>query len=126
MVWEITTRGRGTNEADDLTLEPPAGSDTTGGLARPGTLRLPLPAKSLIFAPSNYVGENWGPVLGDALPRLDDVEKAARLDRLAAPVADTGQRSTDCSLALDRDQCGGSRSARDPGRPGAPRLDRRR
>jgi hypothetical protein len=78
VVWEITTRGRGTNEVDYLTLEPSAGSDTTGGLARPGTLRLPLPAKSLIFVPSNDVGENPRAGVGDAPPRLDDVEKAAR------------------------------------------------
>jgi predicted phage baseplate assembly protein len=79
VVWEIATHGRSAIETDYLTLEPLAGSDTTGGLARPGTLRLPLPAKSLIFAPSNDVGENPRAGVGDAPPRLDDVEKAARL-----------------------------------------------
>ena len=35
VVWEITTHGRSAIETDYLTLEPLAGSDTTGGLARP-------------------------------------------------------------------------------------------
>jgi predicted phage baseplate assembly protein len=79
VLWEITTRGRGANETDYLTLEPLAGSDTSAGLARPGTLRLPLPDESLIFAPSNDVGENPRAGVGDAPPRLDDADKAARL-----------------------------------------------
>jgi predicted phage baseplate assembly protein len=79
VLWEITAPGRSTNETDYLTLEPLAGSDTTAGLARSGTLRLPLPDESLIFAPSNDVGENPRAGVGDAPPRLDDVEKAARL-----------------------------------------------
>jgi predicted phage baseplate assembly protein len=79
VLWEITTRGASPNETDYLTLEPLAGSDTTAGLARPGTLRLPLPDESLIWAPSNDVGENPRAGVGDAPPRLDDSEKAARL-----------------------------------------------
>jgi predicted phage baseplate assembly protein len=79
VVWEITAPGRSANETDYLTLEPLAGSDTTAGLARPGALRLPLPDESLIDAPSNDVGENPRAGVGDAPPRLDDVEKAARL-----------------------------------------------
>jgi predicted phage baseplate assembly protein len=79
VLWEITAPGRSANETDYLTLEPLAGSDTTAGLARPGTLRLPLPDESLIFAPSNDVGENPRAGVGDAPPRLDDGEKAARL-----------------------------------------------
>ncbi|MGZ8196915.1 MAG: putative baseplate assembly protein [Burkholderiales bacterium] len=78
-LWEMTTRGRTANEPDYLTLEPLAGTDTTAGLARPGTLRLPLPDESLISAPSNDVGENPRAGVGDAPPRLDDAEKAARL-----------------------------------------------
>lgn len=79
VLWEITSPGRSPNEPDYLTLEPLAGSDTTAGLARPGTLRLPLPDESLIAAQSNDVGENPRAGVGDAPPRLDDVEKAARL-----------------------------------------------
>src|SRR5690606_19483752 len=44
-----------------------------------GVLRLPLPDESLIWAPSNDVGENPRAGVGDAPPRLDDVERAARL-----------------------------------------------
>ncbi|HEX2726168.1 MAG TPA: putative baseplate assembly protein, partial [Beijerinckiaceae bacterium] len=79
VVWEITTRGRGPQETDYLTLEPLAGSDSTAGLARAGTLRLPLPDESLIWAPSNDVGENPRAGVGDSPPRLDDAAKAARL-----------------------------------------------
>jgi predicted phage baseplate assembly protein len=78
-MWEITTKGRGTNETSYLTLDPVPDSDTTAGLTRPGVLRLPLPDESLIWAPSNDVGENPRAGVGDAPPRLDDVEKAARL-----------------------------------------------
>ena len=79
VVWEITTAGRRRNETDYLTLEPVAGLDGTEGLTRPGTLRLALPDESLIWAPSNDVGENPRAGVGDAPPRLDDPEKAARL-----------------------------------------------
>jgi predicted phage baseplate assembly protein len=79
VVWEITTPGKTAAETDYLTLEPLAGSDTTAGLARPGTMRLPLPDESLIWAPSNDVGENPHAGVGDAPPRLDDADKASRL-----------------------------------------------
>ncbi|HEX2828596.1 MAG TPA: putative baseplate assembly protein [Burkholderiales bacterium] len=79
VVWEITTRGRTANATDYLTLEPLAGNDTTAGLARPGTLRLPLPDESLIWAPSNDVQDNPAAGVGDVPPRLDDAQKASRL-----------------------------------------------
>jgi predicted phage baseplate assembly protein len=79
VVWEITTRGASANETDYLTLEPLARSDSSGGLARPGTLRLQLPDESLIWAPTNDVGDNPRAGVGDTPPRLDDVEKASRL-----------------------------------------------
>lgn len=79
VIWEITTRSTGTWDTDYLTLEPIAGTDTTQGLTRPGTLRLPLPDGSLIWAPSNDVGVNPSAGVGDAPPRLDDGERAARL-----------------------------------------------
>lgn len=79
VLWEMTTQGQGTHETGYLTLDPLPGSDTTAGLTRPGTLRLPLPDESLIWAPSNDVGENPRAGVGDAPPRLDDAGKAARL-----------------------------------------------
>jgi predicted phage baseplate assembly protein len=79
VVWEITTKGRSANEQDYVTLEPLAGSDSTAGLAHSGTLRLPLPPSDKLFAPPNDVGENPRAGVGDAPPRLDDVEKASRL-----------------------------------------------
>jgi predicted phage baseplate assembly protein len=79
VLWEITTRGRGSQETSYLTLDPFPESDTTAGLTRAGVLRLPLPDESLIWAPSNDVGENPRAGVGDSPPRLDDPEKAARL-----------------------------------------------
>lgn len=79
VLWEITTRGRTALDTDYLTLPVAAGSDTSGGLARAGTLRLRLPDESLIWAPSNDVGVNPHAGVGDAPPRLDDPERAARL-----------------------------------------------
>ena len=79
VLWEITTRGRGTNDTDYLTLDPLPGTDSTHGLSRPGVLRLPLPDESFIWAPSNDVGINPRAGVGDTPPRLDDAEKAARL-----------------------------------------------
>jgi predicted phage baseplate assembly protein len=78
VMWEITTRGTG-GRTGYLTLAPQAGTDTTEGLTKPGVLRLALPDESLIWAPSNDVGENPAAGVGDAPPRLDDTEKAARL-----------------------------------------------
>jgi predicted phage baseplate assembly protein len=79
VLWEITTRGTTEHETAYLTLEPLAGTDTTGGLARAGTMRLPLPDESLIWAPRNDVAINTQAGVGDAPPRLDDLEKDARL-----------------------------------------------
>lgn len=79
VLWEITTRGRNDFDTDYLTLPVQPGTDTSGGLARAGTLRLQLPDESLIWAPSNDVGVNPNAGVGDAPPRLDDPERAARL-----------------------------------------------
>jgi len=79
VLWEMSTRGRRGQETDYLTLDPLPDSDTSAGLTRPGVLRLPLPDESLIWAPSNDVGENPRAGVGDSPPRLDDAEKAARL-----------------------------------------------
>jgi len=77
-LWEITTR-RSDGGTGYLTLTPQAGSDSTAGLTRPGVLRLGLPDESLIWAPKNDVGENPAAGVGDTPPRLDDLEKAARV-----------------------------------------------
>ncbi|WP_341679310.1 baseplate J/gp47 family protein [Niveibacterium sp. SC-1] len=77
-LWEITTR-RADGGTGYLTLTPQAGTDTTAGLTRPGVLRLGLPDESLIWAPKNDVGENPAAGVGDTPPRLDDLEKAARV-----------------------------------------------
>ena len=79
VLWEITTRGRGAQGVDYLTLTPEPASDSTAGLTRPGTLRLPLPDESLIWAPDNDVGVNPAAGVGDTPPRLDDAAQAGRL-----------------------------------------------
>jgi predicted phage baseplate assembly protein len=79
VLWEITTRGRTPFETNYLTLEPLPGADGTNGLTRPGVLRLSLPDESLIWAPSNDVGENPAAGVGDTPPRIDDAARAARL-----------------------------------------------
>lgn len=79
VLWEITTRGKTAFDTDYLTLPVQPGTDSSNGLARAGTLRLQLPDESLIWAPSNDVGENPHAGVGDAPPRLDDPDRAARL-----------------------------------------------
>lgn len=75
-VWEIgTVDERG--ETDYLTLDVVA--DTTGGLTRPGVVRVALPAASRIRVPSNDVRANLKAGVGDAPPRLDQADRAARL-----------------------------------------------
>ncbi len=79
VLWEITTQGNGPRETDYLTLEPLPGADSSQGLSQPGVLRLPLPAQTMIWAPSNDVGDNPHAGVGDNPPRLDDAEQASRL-----------------------------------------------
>jgi predicted phage baseplate assembly protein len=81
VAWEVVTRHDNGVDADYLTVEPLPGAanDTTAGLTRPGVLRLPLPDESLIWAPSNDVGDNPRAGVGDNPPRIDDPARAARL-----------------------------------------------
>lgn len=89
VLWEVATRGRTGFETDYLTVEPVTASgvgggsegaaDTSAGLTRAGTLRLPLPAKEFLWAPSNDVVDNPAAGVGDAPPRIDDAARAARL-----------------------------------------------
>jgi predicted phage baseplate assembly protein len=79
VLWEMSSRGRNDFETNYLTLGVEPGTDTSKGLAVAGTLRLQLPDESLIWAPSNDVGINPRAGVGDAPPRLDDPDRAARL-----------------------------------------------
>lgn len=81
VMWEVVTTAANGIDADYLTVEPLPGDayDTTDGLTRPGVLRLPMPDESLIFVPPNDVGDNPRAGVGDNPPRIDDVERAARL-----------------------------------------------
>ena len=82
VLWELTTRGgRATSSfaTDYLTLGVAPGSDSSGGLARAGTLRLQLPGQRDIWAPPNDVGLNPLAGVGDTPPRLDDPDRAARI-----------------------------------------------
>ena len=83
VLWELTTRGSSADAAgfatDYLTLGVSPGSDSSGGLAHAGTLRLQLPGQRDIWAPPNDVGINPLAGVGDAPPRLDDPDRAARL-----------------------------------------------
>lgn len=88
-LWEIGTLND-RNQPDYLTLDLVA--DSTAGLTRRGVLRLALPAASKIKVPSNDLAQNVLAGVGDAPPRLDVPEKAARL------VAWIRLRSADSSL----------------------------
>jgi predicted phage baseplate assembly protein len=81
VMWEVVTRAANGLDADYLTVDPLPGDayDTTAGLTRSGVLRLPMPDESLIFSPANDVGDNPRAGVGDNPPRIDDVERAARL-----------------------------------------------
>ena len=79
VTWEMTTQGRNAFETDYLTLGVQSGTDTSGGLAVAGALRLQLPDESHIWAPSNDVGVNPHAGVGDTPPRLDDPDRADRL-----------------------------------------------
>jgi predicted phage baseplate assembly protein len=79
VAWEIATRGRSNFETAYLALGVQPGSDSSGGLAATGTLRLALPASKFIWTPANDVGVNPGAGVGDAPPRLDDPARAARV-----------------------------------------------
>jgi predicted phage baseplate assembly protein len=79
LIWEIATQGRGRFDTEYLTLEPVAGSDTTAGYTKAGTLELALPETRFLWVPSNDAMVNPGAGVGDAPPRIDDAERAARL-----------------------------------------------
>ena len=81
VMWEVVSAAANRIDADYLTVEPLPGEagDTTAGLTRPGVLRLPMPDESLIFTPSNDVGDNPRAGVGDNPPRIDDLARAARI-----------------------------------------------
>jgi predicted phage baseplate assembly protein len=78
-VWEMATgSGADTPEVPDVVaLEPLA--DGTAGLTRSGIVRLSLPPLSAIGAPPNDPRENLLAGVGDAPPRLEGDDDAARL-----------------------------------------------
>ncbi|WP_218510748.1 putative baseplate assembly protein [Variovorax sp. dw_308] len=79
VLWELATRGTGTFGTEYLTLDPLPDSNTTAGLTRAGTLRLPLPGKDRLWVPPNDVLANPSAGVGDTPPRIDDADRAARL-----------------------------------------------
>ncbi|MDB5801315.1 MAG: hypothetical protein JWL63_2254 [Rhodocyclales bacterium] len=99
VMWEMTTRGRTDRDTDYLTLGVESSTDTSKGLAVAGTLRLQLPDESLIWAPSNDVGINPHAGVGDAPPRLDDPDRAARLIGWLRLRPKTGENVNHLSLA---------------------------
>lgn len=74
-LWEVST-GRGDGE-DFLPLQ--VLEDGSAGLTRAGVLRLLLPGKDDLGAPSNDVLEQIRAGVGDRPPRLDDPALAGRL-----------------------------------------------
>lgn len=54
-------------------------ADSTGGLTRPGVVRLALPARGFIHAPTSDVREDPSAGVGDRPPRIDDESVAARV-----------------------------------------------
>ncbi|GAA4049484.1 baseplate J/gp47 family protein [Parerythrobacter jejuensis] len=74
-VWEVCTgRGEGNQY---LPLDMLA--DSTAGLTRNGVVRLLLPGKDDMGAPSNDVADAYQAGVGDRPPRIDDPVMAARL-----------------------------------------------
>ena len=76
-VWEIAT-GADSGTGDDY-LPLDVLSDGSAGLTRTGILRLLLPGKDDMGAPTNDVLVQHLAGVGDRPPRIDDPETAARL-----------------------------------------------
>lgn len=83
-VWEITVN---TNQGE-ITADNPwrpeytaldRVDDTTAGLTRRGVIRLVLPSRDVLHAPTNDVRRDPDAGVGDRPPRLDDEALAARL-----------------------------------------------
>ena len=73
------SRTRPDNQVDYANLDLVPGTDTTNGLTRRGTMRLVLPAKEFIGAPTNDVRSQIDAGVDNRPPRLDDPKKQARL-----------------------------------------------
>ena len=83
-VWEVTANTSRRPVSDRAPWQPeyvPVDevADTTGGLIRPGVVRLSLPDATILHAPTNDVREDSQAGVGDRPPRLDDARLAARL-----------------------------------------------
>ena len=77
-LWELTTPDPA-NPKGVAYLPLTVVDDTTQGLTTDGIVRLSLPSKASFFAPPNNVRADMDAGTGDKPPRLDDIEKAARL-----------------------------------------------
>ena len=83
-VWEITANTTRAEINDRTPWRPeyvPVDeiSDSTGGLTRPGIIRLSIPNADILHAPTNDVRDDPRAGVGDRPPRLDDAKLAARL-----------------------------------------------
>jgi hypothetical protein len=83
-VWEITAK----TSAEEVSASHPWQpeylamdriADSTGGLIRPGVVRLRFPNPDLIYGPTNDLQVDPDAGVGDRPPRLDDLAAAARL-----------------------------------------------
>ena len=79
LLWEMSTGSDATtpNEPDAVALE--VLEDGTDGLRRAGVVRLNLPPPGRIGAPSNDPRDNLRAGVGDAPPRIDSEDDAAKL-----------------------------------------------
>lgn len=78
-VWQVASGKEQPGESPRYNTLPPAVVDTTDGFTRPGVMRLVLPDAGEIGLPENDPDVDVLAGVGDRPPRIDDVEKGARL-----------------------------------------------
>jgi predicted phage baseplate assembly protein len=83
-VWEMTVNTASQPPAEDSPWRPEYVAleevgDGTSGLTRPGIVRLAMPRRQIIFAPTNDVRADTSAGVGDRPPRIDDAALASRL-----------------------------------------------
>lgn len=77
MIFEITHVQPGTGRVQFLPLDVVA--DSTNGLSQQGVIRLSLPDKAHISAPTNDVRKRLEAGVGEEPPRIDEAERSDRL-----------------------------------------------
>lgn len=77
--WSITSPPRSLADGSVFFRDLPKEQDMTQGLSQEGTLRLVLPGKEQIYAPSNDLTDEIEAGVGARPPRLDDPDLAGRL-----------------------------------------------